>query len=83
VLYGSSDPVVWAPWRTDAEVIVEPAGLSHVSLTQVTEAVERLRKRHEGTVPAARIREALLAAVALSVFLMMIAGAMNGRSRCC
>jgi ADP-heptose:LPS heptosyltransferase len=45
VLYGSSDPVVWAPWRTDAEVIVEPAGLSQVSLGRVTEAVERLRKR--------------------------------------
>jgi ADP-heptose:LPS heptosyltransferase len=45
VLYGSSDPVVWAPWRTDAEAIVEPAGLSQVSLARVTEAVERLRKR--------------------------------------
>ena len=45
VLYGSSDPVVWAPWRTDAEVIVEPAGLGKVSLGRVTEAVERLRKQ--------------------------------------
>jgi len=31
--------------RTEAEVIVEPAGLSQVSLARVTEAVERLRKR--------------------------------------
>ena len=45
VLYGSSDPEVWAPWRTDAEVIVEPAGLERVPLAQVTDAVERLRKR--------------------------------------
>jgi ADP-heptose:LPS heptosyltransferase len=45
VLYGSSDPVVWAPWRTDSEVIVEPGGLDQVSLARVTEAVERLRKR--------------------------------------
>ncbi len=45
VLYGSSDPVVWAPWRTAAELIVEPAGLGRVPLSRVTGAVERLRKR--------------------------------------
>jgi ADP-heptose:LPS heptosyltransferase len=45
VLYGSSDPVVWAPWRTDSEVIVDPAGLDQVSLARVTDAVERLRNR--------------------------------------
>jgi heptosyltransferase-3 len=45
VLYGSSDPVVWAPWRTESEVIVEPAGLDQVSFARVTEAVERLRRR--------------------------------------
>jgi ADP-heptose:LPS heptosyltransferase len=45
VLYGSSDPVVWAPWCTDSEVIVDPAGLEQVSLARVTDAVERLRNR--------------------------------------
>ena len=45
VLYGSSDPQVWAPWRTDSEVIVEAAGLDQVSLARVAEAVERLRRR--------------------------------------
>jgi heptosyltransferase-3 len=45
VLYGSSDPVVWAPWRTESEVIVEAAGLDQVSLARVAEAVEKLRRR--------------------------------------
>jgi ADP-heptose:LPS heptosyltransferase len=45
VLYGSSDPVVWAPWRTDSEVIVEPSGLEHVPLERVTAAVDLLRAR--------------------------------------
>jgi len=45
VLYGSSDPQVWAPWRTDAEVIIEPAGLGAVGLERVAEAVDRLRAR--------------------------------------
>lgn len=45
VLYGSSDAQVWAPWRTEAEVLVEPAGLREVPLERVTEAVEKLRAR--------------------------------------
>jgi len=45
VLYGSSDPVVWAPWRTDSEVIVEPAGLDTVPLARVIEAADKLRAR--------------------------------------
>lgn len=45
VLYGTSDAEVWAPWRTDSEVLVEPAGLDQVPIAQVSEAVERLRKR--------------------------------------
>ena len=45
VLYGSSDPVVWAPWRTDAETIVAPGGLGSVPLARVTGAVDKLRAR--------------------------------------
>lgn len=45
VLYGSSDPVVWAPWRTDSETIIEPAGLGAVTLKRATDAVDRLRAR--------------------------------------
>ena len=39
VLYGSSDPVVWAPWRTRAETFT---GLRETMPAQVTEAAARL-----------------------------------------
>ncbi len=42
VLYGSSDPVVWAPWRTRAETIIAPDGLAAVPVEQVRDAVQRL-----------------------------------------
>ena len=41
VLYGSSDPVVWAPWRTRSEVFT---GLEQTSVPQVTAALGRLRQ---------------------------------------
>ena len=43
VLYGSSDPVVWAPWRTQSESIVARGPLSGVETRQVIDALERLR----------------------------------------
>lgn len=42
VLFGSSDPVVWAPWRTRAEVIAAPEGLSSIRVEQVFDAAQRL-----------------------------------------
>lgn len=45
VLFGASDPVIWAPWRTEAEVIASPEGLASVTLDQVRSAVERLEAR--------------------------------------
>jgi len=39
VLYGSSDPVVWAPWRTRGETFV---GLSDTTVPQVKAALNRL-----------------------------------------
>lgn len=41
-LYGSSDPVIWAPWRTRSEVVPAPDGLSNVSVERVQGAVDRL-----------------------------------------
>jgi ADP-heptose:LPS heptosyltransferase len=41
-LYGSSDPVIWAPWRTRCEVVAAPEGLGSVSVERVRGAVERL-----------------------------------------
>ena len=43
VIFGASDPVIWAPWRTSAEVLVGSQGIGSVSVRQVTEALERLR----------------------------------------
>jgi ADP-heptose:LPS heptosyltransferase len=43
VLYGFSDPTVWAPWRTRSESIVAPSDLENVPLERVTDAVKALR----------------------------------------
>jgi ADP-heptose:LPS heptosyltransferase len=45
VIFGSSDPVVWAPWRTPAEVIQGSGGIQAVSVREVKDALERLRVR--------------------------------------
>jgi ADP-heptose:LPS heptosyltransferase len=43
VMFGPSDPVVWAPWRTEAEVLTSPAGIEKISTEQVVGAVDHLR----------------------------------------
>jgi len=45
VIFGSSDPVVWAPWRTPAEVLQGAGGIQAVSVREVQDALERLRVR--------------------------------------
>ena len=45
VIFGSSDPVVWAPWRTPAEVLTGQDGVHSISVRQVIDALERLRVR--------------------------------------
>jgi ADP-heptose:LPS heptosyltransferase len=45
VLFGSSDSVVWAPWRTASEVLVEPAGITHIHPSAVIAAIDRVRVR--------------------------------------
>jgi len=45
VIFGPSDPVVWAPWRTQAEVLAGPHGILSVDARQAIEALERLRVR--------------------------------------
>jgi heptosyltransferase-3 len=45
VIFGPSDPVVWAPWRTQAEVLAGSDGICSVDARQVIEALERLRVR--------------------------------------
>jgi heptosyltransferase-3 len=45
VIFGPSDPVIWAPWRTQAEVLGGAGGIRSVEACQVIEALERLRVR--------------------------------------
>ena len=45
VIFGASDPVVWAPWRTQAEVLTGRDGIASVEVRQVLDALERLRVR--------------------------------------
>jgi ADP-heptose:LPS heptosyltransferase len=43
VLYGASDPVIWAPWRTESATIVREGGLSNVAVQEVLGAIQTLR----------------------------------------
>jgi heptosyltransferase-3 len=43
VIFGSSDPVVWAPWKTASETIVARGAIESVSLEEVLSAIERVR----------------------------------------
>jgi heptosyltransferase III len=45
VIFGSSDHLVWAPWRTPAEVLQGPGGIYAVGVDEVQDALERLRVR--------------------------------------
>jgi hypothetical protein len=47
VLFGASNPAIWGPWRTESQVIVAHEGLSHVSVSRVIAALERLRVLEE------------------------------------
>jgi ADP-heptose:LPS heptosyltransferase len=43
VLFGPSDPVVWAPWRTESRVLASPEGIDRISVDQVLEALAALK----------------------------------------
>ncbi|NWF85561.1 MAG: glycosyltransferase family 9 protein, partial [Bryobacteraceae bacterium] len=45
VLYGTSDPVIWAPWRTPNETLKPAGGLDALPVEEVLFAVERLLDR--------------------------------------
>lgn len=47
VLFGNSNPAIWAPWETESEVIVAPDGIAKVSVSRVVAALERLRVLEE------------------------------------
>src|SRR5262249_61987515 len=43
VLFGPSNPVTWAPWRTEAQVLTSPGSIRDITVEQVTAAAEALR----------------------------------------
>jgi lipopolysaccharide heptosyltransferase III len=43
VIFGASDPAIWHPWRTAAEVIQGSAGIESIAEQQVRDALERLQ----------------------------------------
>ncbi len=45
VLFGPSDPVTWAPWRTEARVLTSQGSIGQIAVDEVTAAAEALRKR--------------------------------------
>lgn len=47
VLFGTSNPAIWGPWRTESEVVVAPDGIAQVSVSRVVAALERLMKFEE------------------------------------
>lgn len=42
VLFGPSNPAIWAPWRTRSAVVHSPEGMAEVPVDRVWEAVESL-----------------------------------------
>jgi heptosyltransferase-3 len=44
VLFGPSNPVTWAPWRTEARVLTSDAGMTGISVDDVKAAADSLRK---------------------------------------
>jgi ADP-heptose:LPS heptosyltransferase len=45
VLYGSSDPIVWAPWQVESHVLTGRDSIAEIVPRQVIEAIEDMRVR--------------------------------------
>jgi len=43
VLFGPSDPAIWRPWRTEAEVLVSRDDIGRIRVEQVMHAIDQLR----------------------------------------
>ena len=48
VLFGPSDPVTWAPWRTEARVLTSRGSIDQIAVDEVMAAAEALRTEREG-----------------------------------
>jgi ADP-heptose:LPS heptosyltransferase len=40
VLFGSSDPEIWRPWRTESMVLANPEGIRSIGVSEVAQAIE-------------------------------------------
>jgi heptosyltransferase III len=47
VLFSTSNPAIWGPWRTECEIVVAPEGLAKVNVSRVVAALDRLRTFEE------------------------------------
>jgi ADP-heptose:LPS heptosyltransferase len=47
VMFSSTNPAIWGPWRTECEVIVADEGLQTVTVSRVIAALERLKTLEE------------------------------------
>jgi ADP-heptose:LPS heptosyltransferase len=45
VLFGPSDPVVWAPWRTASQVLADKTDIERIRIEDVLAAADRLKVR--------------------------------------
>jgi ADP-heptose:LPS heptosyltransferase len=45
VLFGPADPVIWAPWKAQAEQIIADGPMESIAVEKVAAALERLRVR--------------------------------------
>jgi len=43
VLFGSSDPAIWGPWRTEGRVLHHPDGIASITPDEVLEAAHDLK----------------------------------------
>jgi len=43
VIFGPSDPAIWAPWRARSEVVRAPGGIEQIKVSEVADALTRLR----------------------------------------
>jgi heptosyltransferase III len=45
VLFGPSDPVTWAPWKTEAKVLTSPDSIGRITIEEVIAAADALKVR--------------------------------------
>ena len=43
VLFGASDSIVWAPWRTESQILTSPEGMGGISIQEVISATQTVR----------------------------------------